>query len=432
MKCRTSGWRLVASSLLCLFAPGHLIAGNTSVPMGTEITLQDVLSRTVEQNPALGVYPYRLRAADAAVLQSSLGPQPELSVEVENIAGDAPLNGVEGAQITVALSQLIELGNKRDSRNEVATRALNTEQQGYAIARLDVLGEAVTRYIALARFEEELALAERTLALAEKAKQAARRRVNAGAASKADLTRMTLASRHADIARRRADMERGRASQQLAALWGQQGADQLHPATSLRPLPKLPPREQILDQLEQAPQLLQLASETRLHAAQSRLANARGSRDVTVSVGARHDRVDNNNTLVLGFSVPLGLKNPNRGNIARAESQLAASEAQLQARRIELVATLDTLYRSLNLLREELALIDERALPLARQLYADIEKGYRSGRYSLLELIDAQQEQLNLEYRAINLAAQFHLQRNELERLTGLPFSQADEQEISQ
>jgi cobalt-zinc-cadmium efflux system outer membrane protein len=97
-----------------------------------------------------------------------------------------------------------------------------------------------------------------------------------------------------------------------------------------------------------------------------------------------------------------------------------------------LVATLDTLYRSLNLLREELALIDESALPLARQLYADIQKGYRSGRYSLLELIDAQQEQLNLEYRAINLAAQFHLQRNELERLTGLPFSQADEQEISQ
>ena len=432
MKSRIPGWRLVASSLLCLFASGNLIAANTSVPTGTEITLQEVLSRAVEQNPALAVYPYRLRAADAAVIQSSLRPQPELSVEVENIAGDAPLNGVEGAQITVALSQLIELGNKRDSRSEVATRALNTEQQGYAIARLDVLGEAVTRYITLARFEEELALAERTLALAEKAEQAARRRVNAGAAPKADLTRMILASRHADIARRRADMERGRASQQLAALWGQQGADQLHTATSLRPLPKLPPRKQILDRLEQAPELLQLASETRLHAAQSRLANARGSRDVTVSVGARHDRVDDNNTLVLGFSVPLHLKTPNRGNIARADSQLAASEAQLQARRIELVATLDTLYRSLSLLREELSLINESALPLAKQLYADIEDGYRSGRYSLLELIDAQQEQLNLEYRAINLAAQFHLQRNELERLTGLPFSQADEQENSQ
>ncbi len=432
MKSRISGWRLVASSLLCLFASANLIAGNKSVPMGTEITLQEVLSRAVELNPSLAVYPYRLRAADAAVIQSGLGPQPELSVEVENIAGDAPLNGVEGAQITVGLSQLIELGNKRDSRSEVATRALNTEQQGYAIARLDVLGEAVTRYITLARFEEELALAERTLALAEKAEQAARRRVNAGAAPKADLTRMTLASRHADIARRRADMERARASQQLAALWGQQGADQLHPATSLLPLPKLPAREQILDRLEQAPQLLQLASETRLYEAQSRLANARGSRDVTVSVGARHDRVDDNNTLVLGFSVPLNLKNPNRGNIARAESQLAASEAQLKARRIELVATLDTLYRSLSLLRDELSLIDESALPLARQLYADIEDGYRSGRYTLLELIDAQKEQLNLEYRAINLAAQFHLQRNELERLTGLPFSQADEQEISQ
>lgn len=425
MKRRIAGRRPRVSALLCLFLPGILLAAPPAVPPGTALPLQDVLTRTLEQNPALTAYPYRLRAADAAVLQSSLRPQPELSLEVENIAGDAPLNGVEGAQITIALSQLIELGNKRESRSDVASRALDTEQQGYAIARLEVLGEAVARYIALARHEEERALATRTLALAEKAEDAARRRVNAGAAPQSDLTRMTLASRHADIALRRAEMELSRASQQLAALWGQQGADQLHPATALRPLPPLPPLDEIRDRLEQAPDLLRLASETRMHEAQSRLASARGSRDVTVSVGARHDRVADNNTLVLGVSVPLNLKNPNRGNIARAESRLAASEAQLKARRIELVATLESLYRSLELLREELALIEDTALPLARQLYADIESGYRSGRYSLLELINAQQEQLSLEHRAIDLAAQFHLQRNELERLTGLPFSQA-------
>ncbi|MGI9572653.1 TolC family protein [Alloalcanivorax xenomutans] len=429
MKSRTPGWRLAVSAMLCLAVPGLLIADTPAVSPGTALPLQAVLTLALEQNPGLTAYPYRLRAADAAVLQSGLRPQPELSLEVENIAGKAPLNGVEGAQITVALSQLIELGNKRESRNDVASRALDTEQQGYAIARLEVLGEAVTRYIALARHEEELALAKRTLALAEKAEGAARRRVRAGAAPEADLTRMTLATRHADIAFRRAQMERRRASQQLAALWGQQGADQLHPATALRPLPTLAPLDEIMNRLEHAPDLLRLASETRLHGAQSRLASARGSRDVTVSVGARHDREGDNNTLVLGVSVPLNLKNPNRGNIARAESQLAASEARLRARRIELMATLESLYRSLELLREELALIEETALPLARQLYAGIESGYRTGRYSLLELINAQQEQLTLEHRAIDLAAQFHLQRNELERLTGLPFSRVGNQE---
>jgi len=227
-------------------------------------------------------------------------------------------------------------------------------------------------------------------------------------------------------------VERDAASQQLAALWGEADVVDLVPVTALRPLPELPTLQAINAQLDQAPDLMRLANEARLQEAQMRLAKANGRRDVEITLGARHDRLTDDNTLVAGLSIPLNLRNPNRGNIARAQAQLAESEAQLNARRIELISALQALYRNLSLVREELALIEDSALPLARQLYRDIEKGYRVGRYSLLDLTSAQQEQIALEQQAIELAARFHQHRNEIERLTGLSLSLSGEQEIAQ
>ncbi len=47
------------------------------------------------------------------------------------------------------------------------------------------------------------------------------------------------------------------------------------------------------------------------------------------------------------------------------------------------------------------------------------EKGYRAGRYSLLELIQAQETLLNARQEAIMAAASYHRYRIEIERLTG-------------
>lgn len=384
------------------------------------LTLNDALARTLAQNPALAAYPYRLRAADAAIVQAGIRPSPTLSIELENLALNNGGDRFQDTEITLALSQLIELGGKRDQRLAVTHLALEGERLAYELARLDVLGETVRRYLTLAETEARVAAARRTKDIAGQAEQAARRRVQAGAAPDTELARLRLAAQQADIALRRSLMARDTASQHLAAMWGESAASNLRPASGLWPLPELPPLASVRAQLERSPELLRLANESRLREARTRLAEAEGRRDLTVSLGARHARLTDDNSLLLGLATPLNLRNPNRGNIARAEAELAENEAMRRARRIELVAELEALYQSLALIREELGLIDTQALPLARDLYRDIQAGYSAGRYSLLTLINAQQEQLALEDAAIDLAARFHQQRNELERLTGL------------
>ena len=61
----------------------------------------------------------------------------------------------------------------------------------------------------------------------------------------------------------------------------------------------------------------------------------------------------------------------------------------------------------------------EQIVPEAELALRDYEKGYRSGRYSLLELSDAQKTLLDARLESVMTAADFHNYRIEIERLTG-------------
>jgi cobalt-zinc-cadmium efflux system outer membrane protein len=50
-------------------------------------------------------------------------PNPELAVELENFAGTGELRGIDALETTLSLSQVIELGDKRSRRVEVAHAA---------------------------------------------------------------------------------------------------------------------------------------------------------------------------------------------------------------------------------------------------------------------------------------------------------------------
>src|SRR5262245_24761302 len=84
------------------------------------LALADALARALRDNPELRVFPYRQRAAEAEALQAGLRPNPELEVEFENFAGTGKLHGIDELETTLSLSQLVELGGKRQRRVERA------------------------------------------------------------------------------------------------------------------------------------------------------------------------------------------------------------------------------------------------------------------------------------------------------------------------
>lgn len=417
--------RLIAPLVVaCLLSTAG--SGSLADAASRDLSLQEALALTLQNNPALAVYPHRLRAADADSLQASLRPQPALSLDVENIAGSNELHGLDGAEVTLALSQLIELGAKRERRIRFAEAAFQREQLAYEIARLDVLGSTLEHYVALAEAQSLTRLEERALALARRAEAVAKRRVTAGASPQADLLRLRIATQRAELALREALLAQQLAARRLAAQWGETGHTPLAATTALTPLPALPSREQVQTQIQNAaPLLRQLLVQRRQQEAALQLAESAGRADLTVSLGLRHDRLSDTSSLLFGLSMPLHIDDPARAARAGAQARLAENTAQYAAAEQQLLTGVDVLYRKLQLLRDSYHALHQDTLPLTQRLYTEIEQGYEAGRYTALDLITARREQLDLERELIALASQFHLQRASLERLTGHSLSGA-------
>ena len=61
----------------------------------TTLTLPEAFARVLNDNPELAIYPYDIRAAEARALQAGFRPNPQVSLEVENIAGNGEFSRSE-------------------------------------------------------------------------------------------------------------------------------------------------------------------------------------------------------------------------------------------------------------------------------------------------------------------------------------------------
>jgi len=133
--------RAPAQALILLLALAPVTPLCASEDRAAPLSLRDAMARTLADSPTLATYPWRERADDARVLQAGLGPNPELAAEIENIGGSGVYSGTSAMNLTFALSQVIELGDKRDNRREVALAGSRLTGFDYELARLDVLVE---------------------------------------------------------------------------------------------------------------------------------------------------------------------------------------------------------------------------------------------------------------------------------------------------
>src|SRR5437762_13957142 len=103
--------RLVAFGGLAAFS--HF---GPAADLTEEVTLAQALALTLKQNPDLAAFSWDVRSAEARVIQARLSPNPDCNAQTEDIAGTRKSTGFSHSQPTIQLSQLIELGGKRDAR----------------------------------------------------------------------------------------------------------------------------------------------------------------------------------------------------------------------------------------------------------------------------------------------------------------------------
>jgi cobalt-zinc-cadmium efflux system outer membrane protein len=293
----------------------------------------------------------------------------------------------------------------------------------YIIARLDALSEMTRRFTDTAQSQAEIELADRAVSLAQSIANSVERRIKAGASSTAERNRsqVVLIRARIDAERARSDLAARRIA--LAAMWGDQEANFDTVRADLEQLPMLEPLAPLLDQLQQSPAFARFAAERRLREAERKLARAQAVPDLTVGLGLRRISLSNDYTLVASLSMPLPVYNRNQGEIAAATAKIEVSDADREAAHLRMRAVLYGLYQEAVQVRTRAVAIKNDATPQAEQALVLTQRGFDNGRFSFLELADAQRQVLELRSQLIEAYGDAHRLDAEIERLTGQPIA---------
>jgi len=388
------------------------------------LNLTTAIERTLLQSPQLQQFPYQQRALEAQKRQAGLPPNPQLQADLENVLGTGQSRGLSGAELTLSLSQLIEMGDKRLKRVDLVDARSSQLQQDFERQRLDTLSDVAARYLQALRVDALLTWNQRRIQIEQQALAVIQQRASAGAVGQADVLRMQLLLERSESRQQQLNGERKLAYQQLAASWGDE-VDFAQLEGQLQQLPSLPEQETLEQAILSSPAFLQTHSLIRLREAQLRLSEAKSTADFSFGAGIRRLEGQNDNALVFSFSMPLQLYDRNQGNIAAAHADYEAGILQQQLTQTELRMALLEIYQAMLNNHQQIDRLQEKLVPLTQELLKQTETGYQTGQYNVLQWIDAQIESFSVERDLIEAQTAVHLQLLELERLTGMPLSRS-------
>jgi cobalt-zinc-cadmium efflux system outer membrane protein len=378
------------------------------------------------QNPDLAAFAWEVRAGEARTLQAGLPPNPEAGVEVENVAGSRDFQGVDGAEVTVGISQVIELAGKRRKRTHVAALERDLAAWDYETARLDVLTQVTQAFVDVLRVQERLVVDADLVRLAEQIYRIVTERVKAGKVSPLEATRARVALATSRIALQRVQRELTAAKDHLAATWGETRATFERATGNLETLNPIPSAAVVAQRIVQNPDLARWATVMAQRQAAVTLAEANRTPDPTLGAGVRYfnsaDEADAH-ALLLAVSIPLPVFDRNPGNILEARYQLARSEAERRAAAVRVQTALAETHAALSAAFSEASTLQDEVLPGAQQAFDAALEGYRQGKFQFLEVLDAQRTLFEARGQYVEALSAYHKAVAALERLIGEPLS---------
>lgn len=394
----------------------------TAAPMTTAempLTLGHAIALVLENNPQLQAADFDAQAAAARIRQQSQKTPWQLGVTFDNFAGSGESSGVDELETIVSLGRLIELGDKAALRGEVAQHNAGLLRHEQDAQRLDLLAETASRFITVAAAEAARELAREQLNLMQRTLKAVELRFKAGKAGAGERSRTQISFARAELALEETSHLLASSHRQLAVLWGEFKptfstvvADLLH----LQPEPDYDVLEKALDR---NPALVRLATVERLADARVRQAQSARRPDLDVLAGPHAYNDTGDVGLMLHLKMPLGSRN--RAQPFEDEADALAKREPLLAKnkRLALRVTLFALHQELLHDRDRFQALQDKIIPAAEKALSEYSRGYEAGRYSLLELTQAQETLLRVRVEAIETATDHHKNRFQIDRLIG-------------
>ena len=397
-------------------------AGDTAADPTGRVTLRQALAATLRRSPQLSAYSWEVRSSEALVLQASLRPNPELGINPENFVGSGAFGRQIQYQNTIQLSQLVELGEKRQRRTDVASANRDRTELEYEAKRIEVLGEVTADFIDALSDQEEARIAKLTLDQAADLVKAVNQRVKASVGTSLEEKRAVVLVARARNALRRAERKTRVSRQKLAANWTGRGEDIERVEGDLIATHPLPALETLLARVGRAPDRRLAVADEQIRLAEAALARSRRVADVVVSGAWRQGRNWDDQTVVAGVSFPLKIFDRAQGDIASSDARTERAKVETTAVDVRLNAVVYGLYQEVVQAREETETFTKDIVPRTEEALALARTGFGQGIYSQLDVLDAQRTIVEVRLERIQAAARYHRLVAEVEKLLGTTF----------
>jgi cobalt-zinc-cadmium efflux system outer membrane protein len=441
------------------------------------LTLGAAIAAALAHSPQLALYPWDLRIADARRVQAGLRPNPEASVEVENIAlnsggstattqsiGIGPeglLGGFDResesgsstfgeAEVTLSLAQTFELGGKRAARMAAAEKEREVATWDYEVARAETAAEVVLRFTDVLAAQARLGQQQALVALSEQFEAKVRGLVDAGSVSPLEARRASVEVERARIQQQSLRRELEGARVRLAESWGSsqpQFTEALGDMGATEPVADL----QTLREARKAhPMLKRWSAELARRDAMLLLERKQRIPDLTVRLGYRGSSLDApasrslslssdgiagsrtrgsgddwENSLVLEASIPLPIFHRNQGAIEVAELMVGRLSDEQRAWEKSIDNALTVQHGVATAALETIDGLKTRILPELEATLALTREGYERGKFDFLRVLDAQRAVIEVRSELLDAQVEYHLARATMEQLTGAAISAA-------
>jgi cobalt-zinc-cadmium efflux system outer membrane protein len=391
---------------------------NAALP--ERLTLPILLRLVAERSPRLAVEQVAIDSAEAERITAGARPNPTVSYGRFTASGGAGtlLEGNRQQQ-TTTLDLPLLIGGQRGARIEAAEQGMLAARARVGLAGNELALRAADLFVGLQAAQEKAAMLEESVAEIERVATIVSGRLQSGAASRYELTRVEveLAGVNARLAGARAELAEKSAG--LASLLGAPGWRPTAIGTAAPAGLSNSPTEWRESLMLRNPQIVAARREEEF--AQAALKRSERERwpVPVLSVGrtGTGDLIGSAN--FVGLSTEIPLSDAWRGLMAKAAADLRAAQRRREA--IESEADVE-LRRLVDALAQRRAALDRfqrnvgERIPALKQMAED---AYRLGRGSLLELIDAARSRLDARLTEVDLRAATVGQELQILGLTG-------------
>lgn len=399
----------------------------TAVSHSQTITLGAALQRALAASPRLTAAERDIGIARGQRIQAGALLNPELSYEQDNSFGSGIYRGTKSAETTLQISQLFELFGKREARIAAGQAVVEATTVERRAVRLQILSETAIAFLNVLGLQRRIQILDDQVAAIDRLSPLLQRRVDAGASSPAETGRAEVASALVKADRERTKAALASARRELAVLMGDASPKFGTVSGRLDTTGRPPSFQVVIAAIDANPQLVRWNAVYAQRNAELLLARLRPYPDVRLSAGWRHFNETSDDAVRLSVTVPIPVFDQNQGNILSAQENLAKTRAEREANRKTLLVVAGRAYDTLQGSLRELTILREIAIPKSRQASEAIFEGYGQGRFTLLEVLDAQASVVQAQLREQEALQNFHVAVATIEGLVGNPFALARE-----